>query len=186
MQRVTYIKEILRQHLQDGKGNYHQIDEIAARKIEYKMREEMLDITRGRLSIAEQKYFARKYQAFFSKPRDWLFYGMAKVHKDEIPVPLRPVVSQCGSLSAIASVILDYKLQPLKYDVQSYIKDSYHLILKLFKLGRVPRHCWLFSSDATAMYTNIDPKEGIKTIRKYLQYFAQESIQIKEKWSSTC
>ena len=110
MQRVTYIKEILRQHLQDGKGTYCQNDETATHKIEYKMREEMLDITRGRLSITERKYFTRKYQAFFPKPRDCLFYGMAKVHKDKIPVPLRPVVSQCGSLSAIVSVFLDYKL----------------------------------------------------------------------------
>ena len=90
----------------------------------------------------------------------------------KFPVPLRPVVSQCGTLSVIASIYIDYKLQPLKYSVYSYIKDSYHLILKLLKLGRIPNNAHLFTSDATSMYTNIDPLEGIDTIRKYLKHFA--------------
>ena len=132
----------------------------------------MQEIIIGKLSIDENKYFVRKLQADCIRSRDCLFYGMAKVHKNKLPVPLRPVVSQCGTLSAIASIYIDYKLQPLKYGVQSYIKDSYHLILKLLKLGRIPNNAHLFTSDATSMYTNIDPLEGIETIRKYLKHFA--------------
>ena len=172
MQRETYIREMLRQHLQDGKGTYRQISKDYSREVMRKVKENMREIIRGRLSDTEHKYFSRKFQADTIRARDCLFYGMAKVHKNTFPVPLRPVVSQCGTLSAIASIFIDYKLQPLKYEVASYIKDSYHLILKLLKLGRLPRHCWLFTSDATSMYTNIDPVEGIETIRKYLKYFA--------------
>ena len=82
------------------------------------------------------------------------------------------MVSQCGSLLVIASTFIDYKLQPLKNDVHSYIKNSYELILKLKSLNRLPRHARLFTSDAESMYSNIDPTEGIDTIQKYLKYFA--------------
>ena len=93
---------------------------------------------------------------------------MSKVHMKKSPVPLRPVVIQCGSLLGIASTYLDYKLQPLTSLVPSYLKNSQHVIDLLKQLGKVPSNAKIFTCDAVSMYTNIDPTEGINTIKKFL------------------
>jgi hypothetical protein len=102
------------------------------------------------------------------------FYGMPKVHKDKFPIPLRPVISQCGSFSAIISTFLDYKLQPFTSRIPSYIQNSTSLLNKLDILDTLPKSARLFTSDATSMYTNIDPVEGISTIKKYLIEYNKE------------
>ena len=141
----------------------------------------MVDMTSGTLPGNKAKYFCDSLQQPVSSIRDYVFYGMPKVHKNKTPVPLRPVVSQCVSFLAIPSTYLNFKLQPLKQNVQSYIKNSYNLILKLHKLGRVSRGARVFTSDATSMYTIINPAEGITTMEKYLKYFAPEILDKERK-----
>lgn len=102
------------------------------------------------------------------------FYGMPKVHKNKLPVPLRPVISQCGSLSAIISTFIDYLLQPLTKFIPSYIKDSTALLNTIDALPKLPPNARLFTSDATSMYTNIDPNEGIPILRQYLSEYGNE------------
>ena len=92
MQRETYIREVLRQNLQDGKGTYRQIRKDFASELMRKVKRKMQEIIIGRLSIDENKYFVRKLQADCIRSCDCLFYGMAKVHKHIFPVPFRPVV----------------------------------------------------------------------------------------------
>ena len=129
-------------------------------------------ITSGTLPPHKATYFAKSLLCDDTSFCNTVFYGMHKVHKKKVPVPLRPVFSQCGSLLAVASTYLDYCLQPPKHDVSSYIKKSYSLILKLQHLHRVLPGARVFTSDAVSMYTNIDPKEGIVTVVKYMKYFA--------------
>ena len=130
MLRSTYIAEILRQHLQDKKGTYRRIDCHSAHDFLTSAKLNMAVIVSGNLPPREAAYFTKKLLDD-APPCDCVFYGTAKLHKDKLPTPLWPVVSQCGSLMAIASTYLDHKLQPLKSKVQSYITDSYNLILKL-------------------------------------------------------
>ena len=132
------------------------------------VKNDIATITSGTLPPHKATYFSRSLLCDDNSFRDPVFYGMSKVHKKKVPVPLCPVVSQCGSLSAVASTYLEYRLQPLKNNVSSYIKNSYSLILKLHRLHRVPPGARVFASDAVLMYTNIDPEEGIETIRKYM------------------
>jgi hypothetical protein len=89
-------------------------------------------------------------------------------------MPFQPVVSQCGSYSAIISTFIDYKLQQLTPSIPSYIQNSASLLNKLDKLKTLPPNCKLFTSDATSMYTNIDPGEGVNTLRLYLNKYASE------------
>ena len=103
---------------------------------------------------------------------------MPKVHKNKSPTPFRPVVSQCGSLSAIISTFIDYKLQPFTTTNPSYIKNSTKLLDKLDRIPKLPKNARLFTSDATSMYTNIDPEEGINILRQYITTYNSE---IKEK-----
>jgi hypothetical protein len=109
---------------------------------------------------------------------------MPKVHKPRVdkkdpskkkPVPFRPVISQCGSLGAIISTYIDFELQKLTKYVPSYIKNSSHLLDELDKLPTLPPNACLFTADATSMYTNIDPEEGIPTLRAYLNESNEET-----------
>ena len=96
------------------------------------------------------------------------------MHKNKHPTPFRPVVSQCGSLSAIISKFVDYKLQPFTQSIPSYIKNSTMLLDELDAIQILPKNAKLFTSDATSMYTNIDPEEGITTLRKYITTYQKE------------
>ena len=55
--------------------------------------------------------------------------------------------------------------------VPTYIRDSDDLREKLKSLGRLPEGAKLFSVDAVAMYTNINTRHAIESIRKLLKHF---------------
>ena len=63
----------------------------------------------------------------------------------------------------------------MKKRVPSYIKESADLIRQLHHLQDSDsfrlKNAYIFTSDATSMYTNIGIKEGTETIRKYLETF---------------
>ena len=104
-----------------------------------------------------------------------VFYGTAKVHKPITPdVKFRPINSQCGSLSALVSTYLDVQLQPLTTSMPAYLKNSQDLLQSLQRLPTLPPSTKLFTSDATSMYTNINPNEGLPTIEKYLNKYKHE------------
>ena len=132
----------------------------------------MASIVSGKLPHDEAEYFTR--HLLFSDFRIPQFYGSPKVHKNQLPVPLRPIVSQCGSLLAVASTYIDYKLQPLTKSIPSYIKNSDNVIKRLQTLQNIPPTAKLFTSDAESMYTNIDPTDGINVLSAYLTVFANE------------
>ena len=132
----------------------------------------MAKIVSSKLPLDEAEYSTRHLlHSDFRIPQ---FYGSPKVHKNILPVPLRPVVSQCGSLLAVASTYIDYKLQPLTAKIPSYIKNSKHVIQQLQQLGTLPPSARIFTSDAESMYTNIDPIEGVQTLSAYLTLFSNE------------
>ena len=56
----------------------------------------------------------------------------------------------------------------------SYIQNSTKLLEKLDKFPQLPKNTKLFTSDATSMYTNIDPDEGINVLRKYITTYKSE------------
>ena len=80
---------------------------------------------------------------------------MPKVHKNKLPVPLRPVIAQCGSFTAYISTWIDVKLQQLKNTLPSYIQNSTDLLNVIDNLPNLPENAKLVTTDATSMYTNI-------------------------------
>ena len=110
MQRETYITEVLRQHLQDGNQTYRNISKITSNSILSAVRNEIATLTSGTLPLNEAKYFADSLWTTEDSFRDSVFYGMPKVHKNKIPMPFRPVVSQCGSVFDVISIFADFKL----------------------------------------------------------------------------
>ena len=76
---------------------------------------------------------------------------------------------------------LDYWLQQLKPLISTYIKDSAQLLARIELLGKLVPNSWLFTADATSMYTNIDTQHAIHVITLWL-----DSITLPEgfpyKW----
>ena len=122
-------------------------------------------------NLAYFRFFLLKFPTSLRIPQ---FYRMPKVHKNKIPTPLRPVISQCGSFTAYISTWLDITLQPLKNHLFSYIRNSTDLLNILDKTPKLPKNAKIVTTDATSMYTNISTTDGIATIRKYLDEFANE------------
>ena len=83
-------------------------------------------------------------------------------------------MAQCGSFTAFISTWIDTKLQPFKYRLSSYIKNSQDLLDIIDKLPPLPHNAKIVTTDATSMYTNISTEEGIETIRKYLLLYDHE------------
>ena len=173
MEREEYMKRVLEEHLSDT-TTYENISEEKAMLIFETTKKQTLKIineNRKYLSKDEYAYFIKSFVKNIRFPQ---FYGMPKVHKDKIPIPLRPVVSQCGSLFAVISIFVDFKLQTLTQFIPSYLDNSEALLDELDNFGSLPPSARLFTSDATSMYSNIDPREALPIIEEYLRLFGHE------------
>ena len=99
------------------------------------------------------------------------FYITLKIHKITLQNPkwkTRPVTSTCGSPLAIASVYLDWKLQPLTKFLPTYCKNWRELKREMTHLGKLSDRAKLFTADAVSMYTNIDTDHGLSIVEKWL------------------
>jgi hypothetical protein len=67
------------------------------------------------------------------------------------------IVSVSGSLLDGIGQWLDMQLQPLTRHLQSYIRDSADLVTWWRQLENLPPSVCIFTMDAVAMYSNIDP-----------------------------
>jgi hypothetical protein len=174
MERDTYINLLLQEHLQNPNNTYSLLsEEDAFNNLQNTRLQFNAIFKKHEKSIlpVEKLFFACTMNNPTRIPQ---FYGLPKIHKNKSPMPSRPVISQCGSYSAIISTYIDYKLQQLTPSIPSYIKNSASLLNKLDKLKSLPPNCKLFTSDATSMYTNIDPGEGVNTLCLYLNKYASE------------
>ena len=104
-----YIQSILKYYLQDGKTYSNVTENEAINNLQgVKLRlASLCKIHEDYLDENELKYFnSHREKKTYRIPQ---FYGMPKVHKEDEPVlPFRPVISQCGSITAAISFFLDY------------------------------------------------------------------------------
>ena len=101
-------------------------------------------------------------------------HGIPKLHKNDEELKFRPVTNMFGSL-------LSYFLKWLSEHIKSLLKllpkqviDSQHFIEHLTGLRKLPQYASLFTSDAVAMYTNIDLDTALNSIRQWLRLFAHK------------
>ena len=158
---------MLDEHLCDGKGTYKNLTENQALQelddLDSKMREILQDHEED-LKENERLYFLRSLK---TQDRISQIYGIPKVHTPMIPkLKLRPVTSNCGSLSAVASKYIDYYLHKLVLFSPSYLRDASALHDEIWSLRYQSGLLYEGTSDATAMYTNMDPIEGVETLKK--------------------
>ena len=124
MERATYIKSMLNEHLLKG-GHYSLLSKNEATRIMDDFESELSDLLRDEfvdcLSDDGKTYFKRGFETAHRIPQ---LYGMPKVYKDyTTSVPLRPVNSQVGLLSAMVSKYIDYYLKILVPFIPSFVKN---------------------------------------------------------------
>ena len=173
LEREECIKSLLQQHILD-ENTHERVKEENALKIIYNTKKKALQLINDyKEYISEDKYtyFITSFAQNSQHPQ---FYGAPKVHKNKVPVPMRPVVSQCGSIFAVLSIFIDFKLQNLTKTIPSYLKNSTSLLDILDKLDELPPSAQVFTPDTTSMYLNIDPKETIPVLEAYLREFGKE------------
>jgi hypothetical protein len=159
----TYIKQILQEHLLTK--DYQRLSPESAKQLLRNLSttlKSLITSNATKLTKAELTYFQR---SLINHHRIPIFYGLPKVHKT--PFSLRPVVSTSGSLLAIFSTWLDFKMKDLLPYVLSYTKNSESIIKDLQHL-HLPEEALLFTADAKSMYTNIDSNTGITSIRDFI------------------
>eukprot|EP00804_Cyclotella_cryptica_P028608 CCRYP_020782-RA/>CCRYP_020782-RA protein AED:0.53 eAED:0.63 QI:0/0/0/1/0/0/2/0/188 len=98
------------------------------------------------------------------------FYITYKIHKGQKnnQWPTRPVCSDVSSLPHGLGKYITEQLQPIAQRQVSYFRDTYALKNLIDDIILEPRSL-LFTSAATAMYTNIKTKPTIAHISKYLR-----------------
>ena len=97
------------------------------------------------------------------------------MHKaSPLGIPLGPVNSQCGGLSAVASKYIYYYLQKLIPYITRYVKNSTNVLNLLREIDTTSPNIRCTTSDAKSMYSNIDPTEGVRKIKKYIKKFGSE------------
>jgi len=69
---------------------------------------------------------------------------------------------------------LDYYLNPLSTQHNSYIKDTYDFVDKI-KNMKLQEHCMIFSMDVESLYTNIDSRMGLEAIKTMLEKHPDQS-----------
>jgi len=179
MDRKEYVERVLSEHLAN-KTAYQKMTEKQAKIKLNDLKEYFIHLFLNKnnnfhLTETELKYFFRSLNNI--NLRIPQFYGMVKIHKT--PWTLRPVVSCCGSLSAIASTWLDFHLQKLKKFVPSYIRDSKQLQDDIKNI-KIDHNYKLFTCDAVSMYTNIRPDHSVEILKDWCDTYKNEINQIKE------
>ena len=100
------------------------------------------------------------------------FYGLPKDHKPGMP--LRPVVSTCGSPSSNVSLLLERILNQLLKFVPAHLANTQECVRELCSLGHVPNDCIVASLDVVSLYSNIPIDESIDAAIELLDQHRRE------------
>ena len=176
MKRSTYIKSILKEHLQK-EDVYQLLNPSEANDIITKTNQEICTLVKKHqeeLPLEDISFFQRSFQL---KHRTPLLYGPPKLHKQNKNghIHTRPVVSKINSFAEIASKYIDYYLTFFIPLTKTYLKDSFTLLNDLSKIQQpLPTKFKILTADAISMYTNIETTHGIETIKQFITKHSQE------------
>lgn len=137
-------------------------------------------LTKYKLLIIELKpYLSKKQFHWISDVKNELgiIYGLPKIHK--AGNPLRPIISQCNSLTNKLHTYLQQVLKIGEAQIPNLIKDSTDFLNKLKKQNhRIKNDTILVTLDVESLYTNIPLESGIdwivehytKTLKDWKRY----------------
>lgn len=93
-------------------------------------------------------------------------YGLPKIHKDGVPI--RPVVSFCGSLAYdLSKWLCKFLFDNTSHISPHSVRNSYHLVNKLRDLS-LPEDCMLVSFDVSNLFTNVPVPQTLVLLKDLL------------------
>jgi hypothetical protein len=93
--------------------------------------------------------------------RAGIMYGLPKIHKDGVPI--RPIISACGTYNYKLAKYLVQILTPLISNSKYIIKDTFDFVNKVSKLP-INNNQIMISFDVESLFTNIPTLETIEII----------------------
>lgn len=114
--------------------------------------------TQGVLTKAEKQFLIIPY------PCTPYFYLKPKIHKDQQNPPGRPIIT---GITYNLSNYIDHFLQPIVWQLPSFIRDSSHVLEILAKYRWQSNYSWA-SLDVASLYTNIDHTHGLEAAQHFL------------------
>ena len=186
MELKQYVNRSLTDHLHNS-DTYEELSEIGARIVNEEnfrwLCKHFIDDSKATITKQARTFF--NLELFGSNmPRDAngkayklahiglpYFYILPKVHK--VPWSSRPVVSGVTSVMKCLSVWLDVQLQNVVHLCPCYLKDSWQFLNDIKNYMNAKGYK-LVTSDATAMYTNINTEHAIEIMGKWFELHAKE------------
>ena len=133
--------------LVNNKQTYEQLKRDPTPSLQRKLNSKIFSLRKSS-TITERTY----YRLRCSVPRLPKLYGLPKLHKPQIP--MRPIVSFCGSPTYELSKYLTNILQPLTNKSQHKLQSTETFINKL-KTIQIPDNNKLVSFDVKSLFTSI-------------------------------
>ena len=112
------------------------------------------------------------------------FYCLFKVHKphtDGFAPPVRPIISGSGSILENIGQYLTFHLKDISNKHDTFIQDTPDFLRKAEKLnisGKLPENAIIVTMDVSALYTNIEKKECIDSVKSALEEESNPEIPI--------
>ena len=103
-------------------------------------------------------------------------YLLPKIDQGLSNVPGRPVISNCGTPTEKISEFLDYQLQPIMKQGNSYIKDTGDFLEKLRATGEIPKGAILVIADVVGLYPSVPHDEYLKVLRNQHDKFIDKTV----------
>ena len=94
------------------------------------------------------------------------FYGLPKIHKPDIP--LRPIVSSCGSVTYGVAKELAKILKPLVGKSPHHINSTQDFVEQVKHITLAPGEC-LWSYDVSSLFTSVPIDPVLNIIKNLLE-----------------
>ena len=106
-------------------------------------------------------------------------YKVHKEHKAPNTPPERPIISCSGSFTENIGRFVDHHLKPLANKHPSFLQDTPHFLRELDELNKkniIKDTDTLVTVDVSALYTNIDQKEGLDAVKESLDERVNKAV----------
>lgn len=120
--------------------------------------------------LRSRKFLTRsEYDSLVPPPscQEGRFYLLPKVHKTSWPSPSmppgRPIVANTRAVFRNCSNLIEHFLAPIAQSLDSYVRDSLHVIAILREF-QVTQRSILFCCDVESLYTNVPTSEGLQCV----------------------
>ena len=104
------------------------------------------------------------------------FYLLLKIHKCRSNVPGRPVISNDGTATDKIPLLLDFHVKTIIQTMPHILEDTRDFLSRSNQLCDIPDNTLLVTFDVENLHHHIPHKEGLETMKRYLDKREDESV----------